>query len=472
MADTVLLENAIIEELPYTPNNEQKDAITNLAEFLCCREQNVLFLLRGHAGTGKTSLVGALIRVLKKAQMKTVLIAPTGRAAKVMASYSGENAYTIHKKIYRQNAFGNEKFSLSDNKATDTLFIVDESSMITNKGESIFGSGNLLDDLITFVYNGAGCRLIVIGDDAQLPPVGEEKSPAMSKDWLEGYGLEVKESYLSTVARQDGDSGILHNATLIRKKIENGSRISLPELQIEGFDDVKSINGAAFTEALEDEYAKYGSEETIVITRSNKQALIYNQGIRRQVLQRDDEIGGGDIVMIIKNNYFWGKEYKNLEFLANGDMAEVIRVRRHEELYGLRFAEATLRMIDYDQEIDAKILLDSIYADTPQATKELNDKLFKGVEEDYSDILNKRDRMKKIAEDEHYNALQIKFGYAITCHKAQGGQWDSVFIDQGSLSYEQSEDYYNWLYTSITRAKKKLHFVNFPNECVGEITNF
>ena len=472
MADTVLLENAIIEELPYTPNNEQKDAITNLAEFLCCREQNVLFLLRGHAGTGKTSLVGALIRVLKKAQMKTVLIAPTGRAAKVMASYSGENAYTIHKKIYRQNAFGNEKFSLSDNKATDTLFIVDESSMITNKGESIFGSGNLLDDLITFVYNGAGCRLIVIGDDAQLPPVGEEKSPAMSKDWLEGYGLEVKESYLSTVARQDGDSGILHNATLIRKKIENGSRISLPELQIEGFDDVKSINGAAFTEALEDEYAKYGSEETIVITRSNKQALIYNQGIRRQVLQRDDEIGGGDIVMIIKNNYFWGKEYKNLEFLANGDMAEVIRVRRHEELYGLRFAEATLRMIDYDQEIDAKILLDSIYADTPQATKELNDKLFKGVEEDYSDILNKRDRMKKIAEDEHYNALQIKFGYAITCHKAQGGQWDSVFIDQGSLSYEQSEDYYNWLYTSITRAKKKLYFVNFPNECVGEITNF
>ena len=450
MADTVLLENAIIEELPYTPNNEQKDAITNLAEFLCCREQNVLFLLRGHAGTGKTSLVGALIRVLKKAQMKTVLIAPTGRAAKVMASYSGENAYTIHKKIYRQNAFGNEKFSLSDNKATDTLFIVDESSMITNKGESIFGSGNLLDDLITFVYNGAGCRLIVIGDDAQLPPVGEEKSPAMSKDWLEGYGLEVKESYLSTVARQDGDSGILHNATLIRKKIENGSRISLPELQIEGFDDVKSINGAAFTEALEDEYAKYGSEETIVITRSNKQALIYNQGIRRQVLQRDDEIGGGDIVMIIKNNYFWGKEYKNLEFLANGDMAEVIRVRRHEALYGLRFADATLRMIDYDQEIDAKILLDSIYADTPQATKELNDKLFKGVEEDYSDILNKRDRMKKIAEDEHYNALQIKFGYAITCHKAQGGQWDSVFIDQGSLSYEQSEDYYNWLYTSIT----------------------
>ena len=472
MADTVLLENAIIEELPYTPNNEQKDAITNLAEFLCCREQNVLFLLRGHAGTGKTSLVGALIRVLKKAQMKTVLIAPTGRAAKVMASYSGENAYTIHKKIYRQNAFGNEKFSLSDNKATDTLFIVDESSMITNKGESIFGSGNLLDDLITFVYNGAGCRLIVIGDDAQLPPVGEEKSPAMSKDWLEGYGLEVKESYLSTVARQDGDSGILHNATLIRKKIENGSRISLPELQIEGFDDVKSINGAAFTEALEDEYAKYGSEETIVITRSNKQALIYNQGIRRQVLQRDDEIGGGDIVMIIKNNYFWGKEYKKLEFLANGDMAEVIRVRRHEELYGLRFAEATLRMIDYDQEIDAKILLDSIYADTPQATKELNDKLFKGVEEDYSDIPNKRDRMKKIAEDEHYNALQIKFGYAITCHKAQGGQWDSVFIDQGSLSYEQSEDYYNWLYTSITRAKKKLYFVNFPNECVGEITNF
>ena len=472
MADTVLLENAIIEELPYTPNNEQKDAITNLAEFLCCREPNVLFLLRGHAGTGKTSLVGALIRVLKKAQMKTVLIAPTGRAAKVMASYSGENAYTIHKKIYRQNAFGNEKFSLSDNKATDTLFIVDESSMITNKGESIFGSGNLLDDLITFVYNGAGCRLIVIGDDAQLPPVGEEKSPAMSKDWLEGYGLEVKESYLSTVARQDGDSGILHNATLIRKKIENGSRISLPELQIDGFDDVKSINGAAFTEALEDEYAKYGSEETIVITRSNKQALIYNQGIRRQVLQRDDEIGGGDIVMIIKNNYFWGKEYKNLEFLANGDMAEVIRVRRHEELYGLRFAEATLRMIDYDQEIDAKILLDSIYADTPQATKELNDKLFKGVEEDYSDIPNKRDRMKKIAEDEHYNALQIKFGYAITCHKAQGGQWDSVFIDQGSLSYEQSEDYYNWLYTSITRAKKKLHFVNCPKECVGESSLF
>ena len=325
MADTVLLENAIIEELPYTPNNEQKDAITNLAEFLCCREQNVLFLLRGHAGTGKTSLVGALIRVLKKAQMKTVLIAPTGRAAKVMASYSGENAYTIHKKIYRQNAFGNEKFSLSDNKATDTLFIVDESSMITNKGESIFGSGNLLDELITLVYNGAGCRLIVIADDAQLPPVGEEKSPAMSKDWLEGYGLEVKESYLSTVARQDGDSGILHNATLIRKKIENGSRISLPELQIDGFDDVKSINGAAFTEALEDEYAKYGSEETIVITRSNKQALSYNQGIRRQVLQRDDEIGGGDIVMIIKNNYFWGKEYKNLEFLANGDMAEVIK---------------------------------------------------------------------------------------------------------------------------------------------------
>ena len=427
-------------------------------------------MLRGYAGTGKTSLVGALVKAMDKLQQKSVLLAPTGRAAKVFSAYAGHPAFTIHKKIYRQQAFSNEvsNFSINDNLTTHTLYIVDEASMISNEGlsGSMFGTGRLLDDLVEFVYSGAGCRLLLMGDTAQLPPVGEEQSPALVTEALKGYGLNVIEVDLTQVVRQVQASGILWNATQIRRLIAEEECYSLPKIKVSGFPDIKVVPGDELIETLTGCYEKDGMDETIVVCRSNKRANIYNKGIRAQILYREDELNTGDLLMIAKNNYYWTKRYKEMDFIANGEIAVVRRVRRTRELYGFRFAEVVLSFPDYnDFEIEANLLLDTLHSDAPALPKTENDRLFYSVLEDYADITVKRERMKKMKADPHYNALQVKYAYAVTCHKAQGGQWQNVFLDQGYMSDEYlTPDYFRWLYTAFTRASKTLYLVNYPKE--------
>lgn len=466
------LERQIKENFPYQPTLEQEIAVKSLSEFLLSTLADEVFILRGYAGTGKTSLVGALVKTMDQLQQKSVLLAPTGRAAKVFSVYAGHPAFTIHKKIYRQQSFSNElsNFSINDNLATNTLFIVDEASMISNEGlsGSMFGTGRLLDDLVQFVYSGQGCRLLLMGDTAQLPPVGEELSPALFSDALKGYGLEVREIDLTQVVRQVQESGILWNATQLRQLIAEDDCYSLPKIKIAGFPDIKLVPGTELIEELTNCYDHDGMDETIVVCRSNKRANLYNNGIRAQILWREDELNTGDMLMIAKNNYYWTEKYKEMDFIANGEIAVVRRVRRTREIYGFRFAEVTLRFSDQnDFELDANLLLDTLHSDSPALPKEDNDRLFYTVLEDYIDIPNKRDRMKKMKADPHYNALLVKYAYAITCHKAQGGQWQNVFLDQGYMTDEYlTPDYFRWLYTAFTRATKTLYLVNYPKEQV------
>lgn len=454
----------------YKPTFEQEKAIKNLSDFLFSPKKDEIFLLKGYAGTGKTSLVGALVKTLDGLGQKCVLLAPTGRAAKVFAHYAGHAAFTIHKKIYRQRAFSNEQdnFSLNDNLHQHTLFIVDEASMIANEGlsGSVFGTGRLLDDLVRYVYSGEGCRLMLIGDTAQLPPVGEEESPALSPDMLRRYGLEVCEAKLTEVVRQMQDSGILWNATALRRFIAEDDFFSLPAIRVEGFPDIRVIGGNELIETLTECYDRVGMDETMVVCRSNKRANIYNKGIRNMILYREEELESGDLLMVAKNNYFWTEGNKDLDFLANGDIAEVRRVRRERELYGFRFADVVLRWPDYnDLELEVTLLLDTLHADTPALPKEQSDRLFYSVMEDYADISVKRERMKKLKSDPHYNALQAKYAYAVTCHKAQGGQWKRVFLDQGYMTEDMlTPDYFRWLYTAFTRATETLYLVNWPQE--------
>ena len=464
------LGQQIKTNFPYKPTFEQENVVKILADFLFCRKMDVLFLLKGYAGTGKTSLIGALVKTLDQLEQKCVLLAPTGRAAKVFSHYAGHPAYTIHKKIYRQKTFSNEmdNFSINDNLHQHTLFIVDEASMIANDGlsGSMFGTGRLLDDLIQYVYSGQGCRLMLIGDLAQLPPVGEEESPALSADVLKGYGLEVHEAMLTEVVRQLSDSGILWNATELRRYISEEDFFTLPMIKVEGFPDVKVIPGNELIEAIGDSYDWVGMDETIVVCRSNKRANIYNKGIRNTILYREEELETGDLLMVAKNNYFWTEGCKELDFIANGEIAEVRRVRREREMYGFRFADVVLRFPDYDElELEATVLLDTLHTESPALPKEMNDKLFYAVLEDYSDITIKRERMKKMKSDPYYNALQVKYAYAVTCHKAQGGQWKRVFLDQGYMTEDMlSPDYFRWLYTAFTRATETLYLVNWPKE--------
>ena len=466
------LERQIKENFPYQPTSEQENAIKYLSEFLLSTSSDVVFLLRGYAGTGKTSLVGALVRTLDKLQQKSVLMAPTGRAAKVFAGYAGHPAFTIHKKIYRQQAFSNEmsNFALNDNLTTHTLYIVDEASMIANDGlsGSAFGTGRLLDDLVQFVYSGMGCRLLLLGDTAQLPPVGEEQSPALCADALRGYGLEVMETDLTQVVRQEQQSGILWNATRLRQLIAADDCFSLPKIRVTGFPDIRVLPGGELIEALETCYGRDGMDETIVVCRSNKRANIYNKGIRAQILWREEELESGDWLMVAKNNYYWTEKSKAMDFIANGETAVVRRVRRTREMYGFRFADVTLAFPDYDDfELEVNLLLDTLHSDAPALPKADNDRLFYTVLEDYADIPLKRDRMKKMKADPYYNALQVKYAYAVTCHKAQGGQWKNVFLDQGYLSDEYlTPDYFRWLYTAFTRATGTLYLVNYPEEQV------
>ena len=464
------LGQQIKTNFPYKPTFEQENVVKILANFLFCRKMDVLFLLKGYAGTGKTSLIGALVKTMDQLEQKCILMAPTGRAAKVFSHYAGHPAYTIHKKIYRQKSFSNEvdNFSINDNLHQHTLFIVDEASMIANDGlsGSMFGTGRLLDDLIQYVYSGQGCRLMLIGDTAQLPPVGEEESPALSADALKGYGLEVYEGMLTEVVRQLHDSGILWNATELRRYIAEEDYFTLPPIRVEGFPDIKVLPGNELIETINDCYEQVGMDETIVVCRSNKRANIYNKGIRNTILYREEELESGDLLMVAKNNYFWTEGCKEIDFIANGDIAEVRRVRREREMYGFRFADVTLRFPDYnDMELEATVLLDTLHTESPALPKEMNDKLFYAVLEDYADITVKRERMKKMKSDPYYNALQVKYAYAVTCHKAQGGQWKRVFLDQGYMTEDMlSPDYFRWLYTAFTRATETLYLVNWPKE--------
>ena len=469
-----MLNNYLVQQIKsnfsYKPTLEQEKAIKKLAEFLFSPKNEGIFLLKGYAGTGKTSLVGALVKTLDQLQQKCVLLAPTGRAAKVFSHYAGHPACTIHKKIYRQKSFSNEmdNFSINDNLHQHTLFLVDEASMIANDGlaGSMFGTGRLLDDLVEYVYAGTGCRLMLIGDTAQLPPVGEEQSLALYADALKGYGLEVQEMMLTEVVRQMHDSGILWNATELRNYIVEEDYFTLPSVRIEGYPDVKVVPGYELIELIGECYDRAGMEETIVVCRSNKRAHQYNKGIRNSILYREEELETGDLLMVAKNNYFWTEGNKDVDFIANGDIAVVQRVRREREMYGFRFADVILRFPDYnDMELEVTILLDTLHAETPALPKEMNDKLFYSVLEDYMDIPTKRERMKKMKTDPYYNALQVKYAYAVTCHKAQGGQWKRVFIDQGYMTEDMlSPDYFRWLYTAFTRATETLYLVNWPKE--------
>ena len=455
------LKYRIREALGYPPTAEQQEAVDVFARFMTDRQEHAVMVMRGSAGTGKTTLAAAIVRAMTGLKQQLVLLAPTGRAAKVFSLYAAHAAYTIHRRIYRQKSLEGA-FTLNFNAAHDTLFLVDEASMVANAtdyGDGIFAGGQLLDDLISFVYNGRNCRLMLIGDTAQLPPVGESESPALQKDVLQGYGLRVYACTLSEVLRQSRQSGILFNATRIRE----GS-MALPAIRFQGFADIRSVPGDELIEDLSDSYSRAGLDDTIVITRSNKRANIYNQGIRSTVLDREDELCRGDQLMIVKNNYYWLKE----GFIANGDIATVQRVRNVHEQYGFRFADVTLQFPDYDDyELTATVLLDTLMSESPSLTREQQQQLYDRIMEDYQDVPLKADRIKKLKEDRYYNALQVKFAYAVTCHKAQGGQWSHVYIDQGYMTDDMlTPDYLHWLYTAFTRATNQLMLVNWPAQQV------
>lgn len=457
----------ILRQLPYEPNRQQLEVIAAFCKFATDPDDRSVFLLNGYAGTGKTSLTGAFVKALATARRKSVLLAPTGRAAKVFSSYSGRSAFTIHRCIYQSKRFdpASSNFSLAYNNRKEALFIVDEASMISNHpGENAkFGTGCLLDDLIMFVYSGNSCRLMLLGDVAQLPPVGYSESPALSPAVLQGYGLSVYSFTLTEVARQKKESGILRNATAIRDIIATG-QFSLPTLHVKGFADMETVSGEFLAEKVENCYSADGKEDTIIVTRSNKRAVMFNQGVRGRVLYMESELATGDMVLVAKNNYFWAEGYDNIDFIANGDIAVVKRIAHTTQLYGFRFADVTLEFTDYGTELDAKIILDALYSDTPALSREQNNELYMRVMEDYDDIPRKSDRLKRLKKDPYYNALQVKFAYSITCHKAQGGQWKNVFIDMGYIPEEAfgNIDFYRWLYTSFTRAYGKIYLINPP----------
>ena len=470
------LARQIALEFPHQFTPAQWQAVQALSEFVVTPVRESAFILRGYAGTGKTTLVGALVRVLKKLEREVVLLAPTGRAAKVFSAYAGFPAYTIHKVIYRQHTFNGEgtRFSLGFNKLRHALFVVDEASMVADAGDgaSVFGSGLLLDDLIRYVYEGEGCKLLFVGDTAQLPPVGEELSPALRRDVLRRYGLNLAEADLTEVVRQSADSGVLSNATRLRRLLAEG-REELPLICGSRDGEVRFLPGNELIEELVSAYSEYGTDGTIVVTRSNKRANIYNNGIRARIFDREEELTRGDRVMAVKNNYFWTAqlaatlpkdERLPFDFIANGDAAEVVRIRHVHEMYGFRFADAVLRFSDYDgYELECRVLLSTLSSESPSLTSDESRQLYERVLEDYADVPGRREKMKRLRQDPYYNALQIKYAYAVTCHKAQGGQWGRVFVDQGYLTEEMGgSGYLRWLYTAFTRTTERLYLVNWP----------
>ena len=485
----------VVGEFGFTPTHDQLNALETFACFLADREQNCVMVMRGSAGTGKTSLAGAMVRTFTRLGQKLLLMAPTGRAAKVFAMNSGHTAFTIHRKIYREKSYSGigGQFNLNDNMHKNTLFMIDEASMIGRGGgmTSDFGTGDLLSDLVQFVYNGQNCRMLLVGDCAQLPPVGEEEAPALHAEVLEAMGLKVYECDLREVLRQSQDSGILVNATYIRSltpglsprrgeapldsnsgldfsefSCDNLLKVGLPRIRFKGFADIVMVPGDELVERISSSYADVGMDETMVVTRSNKRANVYNQGIRATVLDREDELCTGDLLMVVKNKYLDKPQgdHGQLAFIANGDRVKVQRVRNIRELFGFRFADVWLQFLDYDDfEMQQTVVLDTLTTEAPALTHEQQEQLYEAVMEDYADIPLKRDRMAKLKQDEYFNALQIKYAYAVTCHKAQGGQWAHVYIDQGYMTDDMlMPDYIHWLYTAFTRATEKLFLVNWP----------
>lgn len=467
----------IVQNCVFSVTQGQHKVVSMLADFYLSREQDAVCMWHGYAGTGKTSVIAAFVKSLLALHQKVVLMAPTGRAAKVLSLAAGLPASTIHKRIYRQARFNgeNDNFRLNVNLAKHTLFIVDEASMISgenNRWGEGFSSTSLLDDLISFVYSGEGCRLMLVGDVAQLPPVGEEMSVALQADALRARGLTVYTDELVEVVRQREESGILYNATALRMIIASDECYELPRLHLKMFADIKRLGGSELIDALEQAYARDGYDDTIVITRSNKTANTYNKGIRARILYNDEELCGGDRVLIAKNHYLTADEVKQapFDYIANGEVAVVRRCRNVRSFYGFSFADVTLQFADYDDyEMETTVLLDVLQSESPALTVEQSKMLWSRVEEDYADITVKRDRVKKIKTDPYFNALQIKYAYALTCHKAQGGQWKHVFIDQGYITPDTfTPDYCRWLYTALTRATSRVYLVNWPKEQIAE----
>lgn len=468
--------NTLLKFFPFETTNGQRTLLTKLSEFILGKNADQIFVIKGYAGTGKTTLVSSLVKAMPMLNGKTLLLAPTGRAAKVLSNYTQKQAFTIHKKIYakQQTVDGGFVFRLQQNLHTNTIFIVDEASMISNAGGlsqgGLFGAGSLLDDLVEYVFGGINCKLIFIGDTAQLPPVGLSVSPALDVDFLKSsYTFQVDSFELTEVVRQTSDSGILTNATEIRNQLNEENKLQ-PHFSLAKFKDIIKIEGAELEDALNEAYNKFGAEDTMIVCRSNKRANIYNQQIRARIRWQESELSAGDYMMVVKNNYTWLPEESKAGFIANGDIIEILRVGRIQEMHGFRFADVRMRMIDYpdEPELEVRLLLDTIMSEAPALSQQDNKRLYESVLADYSDIADRKLRMKKVKEDGFFNALQVKFAYAVTCHKAQGGQWKCVFVEQGYLTDDMLNiEYLRWLYTALTRASEKLYLVNFNKEFFG-----
>lgn len=456
-----------ISKLPYTPTESQFQTIDLLLQFLDSPAPNSIFLLKGYAGTGKSSFFAAFVSACTDLNIKTVLLAPTGRAAKVFSGYTGMSAFTIHKKIYRQKRVGGggTMFDLSDNLHTNTLFIVDEASMISNQSDQGFGTNGVLDDLIHYVYNGDNCRLILIGDQAQLPPVGELIGKALDNNYLAGYGFDIFDATLTDVVRQEAESGILFNATLVRSLIGNNQPFVMPTLVKGEFPDIYFVSSVELSDHLEHCYGRDGIENSIIITRSNKRALQYNMAVRNQILYREELLTTGDLLIVTKNNYYWNIPYEGLPFIANGEMLEISRMKGVEEIYDQRFYNLSVRIISTDMEIDARILESALLDEQSPISKDKQEQFLNSVLEDYAHINNKSTLYKELKNNSYLNSIYAKFGYAITCHKSQGGQWTNVFVDMEILIVDNlDESFYKWLYTAITRATERLYFINYRKE--------
>lgn len=467
------LYSDFLKHLPFSATSCQDTFLRQVGQFLTGDDGDIM-VVNGYAGTGKTTAVSAVIASLSEMRMPCVLLAPTGRAAKVLSSYSGKRAYTIHKHIYRQKSVGSDgygQFSLMPNKAKSTLFVVDEVSLIgidaVQQSSTFFGTGNLLEDLITFVRNGVDCKLLLIGDAAQLPPIGLDASPALSSDYMDGFG-GVSYAQLTTVVRQQQESGILHNATYLREIIGTSygdETFEDLQLDVDGFDDIERVSGGELIEKLSDAYGQFGEDETVILCRSNKRAIRYNHGVRSSVQFKEEQLVRGDKLMIVKNCYQFLEDVKELDYIANGDIAKLQNIRNFEERYGLHFADASLSFPDYnDLEITAKVCLDTLESESASLTYEQQNALYAGVSADYADRGSKKKIYEAVREDKYFNALQLKYAEAITCHKSQGGQWKCVFIDCPFWQEEQTLDDLKWLYTAITRGVEKVYLVNFKDK--------
>lgn len=454
--------------LPFVPNSDQSNLIALLSDFISNKNEREIFVLKGYAGTGKTNMIGALSKTLPSFKWKSVLLAPTGRAAKVLSNYSQKPAQTIHKKIFIKipTHDGGVAFALAENKHTNTIFIVDEASMIgldNSTSDSVYHS--LLESLLEYVFSGTNCKLIMVGDTAQLPPIGSNESPALDLSYLKAsYHLQIKHVELKQVARQQDASGILKNATHLRECIDSFDG-KFPKISLHK--DVIRLNGEDLEDALNNAYSNYGYNDVLLVTRSNKRANLFNQAVRARVRYMEEDLASGDLMMVVKNNYFWLDEKSEAGFIANGDSLEIKKIIRRKEMYGFNFAECSVKLCDYENtpEINLTLLLDSIYTEVPSLTKEQQQQLFSNVMEDVNDEPIKSVRMNYLRKSPYFNALQVKFNYSVTCHKAQGGQWPCVFIDQGYLTKEMlNKEYIRWLYTAFTRATEKVYLMNFSDD--------